>query len=365
MNSTFFFGQDTISPAVSDTISLPPVGNDTAPSLRKFSVEEVDDIFLAMGKKERELDSIARVRAYYAYLRSQKQQTPEGFDTAAVPYNLVQDSLPADLNPLSHFNTRYFSSKDTLKPVFVEKTEISEIHTAAEAVSAPVPSAGTSYDIRPDWLFGIIIGSLVLLAWLRLFYNKFLDQTIQSVANYQLSTKLLRDQNIFSRRVGFALNVNFIIVGAAYIYLIFSYFQISPPFYNDFLSYLGYAGILAGLLIIRYLISHIIGHIFKKHYEFRKYLHQLLLIYKNLGIYLLVLVIGISYIREDLRIYLVYLSGLLIFTAIILRIAKGLKILLDNNVSILYLILYLCTLEILPFLIFYRFFSSLLLIGQN
>ena len=364
MNSTFFFVQDTIPRATTDTVSPTPVLRDSASSLRKFSTVEVDDIFMAMEKKENQLDSIARVRAYYAYLRSLEQQKPEGFDTAAVPYNFVQDSSLSDVNPLSHFNTIYFSLKDTLKPVFIEKTEIPVIHTGTEAISSPAPSSGIYHDLRPDWLLGIIIGSLVLLAWLKLFYNKFLDQMMQSVVNYQLSTKLLRDQNIFSSRVAFALNINFIVVGAAFIYLIFKYFQISPLSLNDFLSYLAYAGTITGLLIRRFTISHFIGHVFSKHYEFREYLHQLLLIYKSLGIYLLVLVIGIAYIREDLRIYLVYLSGLLIIAAFILRLAKGFKIILYKDISIYYLILYLCTLEILPFLIFYKFFASSVLTGQ-
>ncbi|MFC2080646.1 DUF4271 domain-containing protein [Bacteroidota bacterium] len=336
---------------------------DSATSLRKFSTEQVDDIFKAMEKKERELDSIARVRAYYSYLRSLKQPEPVGFDTSAVPYFFDQDSLPRVLNPLKHFSTSYYSSKDSLKPVFIERAESPEIHTLTEPGNIPFKTDDIVHDLRPVWLLGIIIGSLLLLAFLKLFYNKFLDQTMQAVSNYQLSTKLLRDHNIFSRRVAFALNVNFILVGAAFIYLILGHFHIRPFPLNDFISYLAYAGILAVILILRFLSCYAIGHIFNKLYEFREYLHQLLLIYKSLGIYLLILVIGIAYIREDLRIYLVYLSALLLATAGILRIIKGVKILLNKDISLLYLILYLCTLEILPLLIFYKFFSSLVLTG--
>ena len=232
-------------------------------------------------------------------------------------------------------------------------------------VPRPVSISGPGHNLRPDWLLAIIIGSLVLLAWLKLFYNKFLDQTIQSIGNFQLSAKLLRDQNLFSRRVAFVLNLNFILVGAAYIYLILGVFHIRFLPLNDILSYFIYALILSGLLILRLATSRAVGLVFRKQYEFREYQHQLLLIYKNLGIYLLIMVIGIAYIREDFRIYLVFLSGLLIIAAFIIRFIKGLKIVLNKkDVLIFYLILYLCTLEILPLLIFYRFFSSLILSGQ-
>jgi len=364
VKSTFFFAQDSIVRKSSDSIPYSSIQNDTVSGLKKFSAEEVNDIFLAMERKERELDSIARVRSYYAYLRSLEQNEPEGFDTAAVPYNFTKDSIPSSENPLNHLNQRFFSYKDTRKPVFLEKAETTQTKIIIEDLHDPAVSASTTHDLRPDWLLGVIIGSLVLLAWLKLFYNKFLDQTIKSITNYQLSTKLLRDQNIFSRRVAFFLNLNFIIIGAAFIYLIFGFFQLRPFPLNDILSYLAYAGVLSGLMILRFIVSHITGHVFRKHYAFREYLHQLFLIYKNLGLYLLILVIGIAYIQEDFRVYLVYFSGLLVIAAFILRVVKGFKIILtDKDVLIFYLILYLCTLEILPLLIFYRFFSSSVLTG--
>jgi hypothetical protein len=214
-------------------------------------------------------------------------------------------------------------------------------------------------------LLGIVILSLVLLAWLKLFYNKFFDQTIQSLANYQLSAKLLRDQNIFSRRVAFLLNLNFVLVGATTVYLITGFFNLRILPLNDVLSWLVYAGTISCLLILRHLTSHVVGHIFNKREEFREYLFQLMIIYKNLGIYFLIIVIGIAYIRDDLRIYLVYLAGLLVLAAFILRFVRGLQIVLNKkDVLIFYLILYLCTLEILPFLIFYRFFSLSVQAGQ-
>jgi len=361
VNSTYFFAQDTIVRTPSDTVPAPAVEHDSVTGVRKFSTEDVDDIFRAMEQRERALDSITRVRAYHTYLRSREQERPKGFDTAAVPYNFNQESRYPDPNPLGQLSHRFFSSKDTMKPVFLEQDIPSETLPLVEVRSQASPDSSPAHDLRPDWLLGLIIGSLVLLAWLKLFYNKFFDQTMQSLFNYQLSTKLLRDQNIFSRRVAFLLNLHFILIGAAGIYLIFGYFHFRPFPLSDILSYLAYAGILTGFLVLRFIASHAIGYIFDTHYEFREYQHQLLLIYKNLGIYLLVLVIGIAYIHEDLRVYLVYAAFLLLAAALILRVIKGLKIIFTKkDILIFYLILYLCILEILPLLFFYRFFSLLI-----
>ena len=348
-----------------DTARTTIIVQDSVPRFRKFNREQVDSIFIILERREQRLDSIERAEALMRYLQLQKPPEPEGFDTAAVPYYLTDDSIAFQDHPISHFSTRYFCPRDTSKPVLVdladklpaEKQILTELRSPSE-----LPAA-RSHDLRPDWLLGIIIGSLVLLAWLKLFYHKFLNQMMQSVSNYQLSVKLLRDQNLFSKRVAIALNINFVFIGGAFIYLIFGYYNLRPFQINDPLSYLCYSGCLMLLLLVRHVILHITGYLFDKHYVFREYLHQIFLIYKSMGIYLIILVIGLAYIRDELRIYFIYLGIILVFSAYFLRLFKGVRILMNKDVLIFYLILYLCTLEILPFLILYRFFSLSVLRG--
>jgi hypothetical protein len=294
-----------------------------------------------------------------------KPPEPKGFDTAAVPYFLADDSLPFPADPISHLSTRYFCSRDTSMPVLVELGDhqpAEQVHRTEISYLSDLPTPPT-HDLRPDWLLALIIGSLVLIAWLKLFYDKFLDQIMQSVTNYQLSVKLLRDQNIFSKRVAFVLNLNLVFMGGAFIYLLFGYYNLRPLPLNDFLSYLCYSGCLMMLLMARYAVLHITGYLFDKHHVFREYLHQIFLIYKSMGIYLIILVIGLAYIREEWRILFIYLGMALISVAYLLRFFKGVRILMNKDVLIFYLILYLCTLEILPFLILYRFFSLSVLRG--
>ncbi len=348
-----------------DTLKATIIVQDSTSRFRKFNESEVDSIFKRLERREQMLDSMARAEARLRYLQSIKPPEPEGFDTAAVPYYLTDDSILFQDHPISHFSTRYFCPKDSSKPVLVELTDNlpAEKETLTELSSPSDLPPAISHDLRPDWLLGIIIASLILLAWLKLFYHKFLDQMMQSVSNYQLSVKLLRDQNLFSKRVAIALNINFVFIGGAYIYLIFGYYNLRPFQLNDILSYLCYSGCLMLLLIVRHVVLHITGYVFDNHNVFREYLHQIFLIYKNLGIYLIMLVIGLAYITEDLRIYFIYLGVLIVFFAYFLRLFKGLRILMNQDVLIFYLILYLCTLEILPFLILYRFFSLSVLRG--
>ncbi len=208
-----------------DTVKTKIIIQEPSSRFRKFNESEVDSIFNMLERREQMLDSINRADARLRYLRSLKPPEPKVFDTAAVPYYLTDDSIPFQDNPISHFSTRYFCSRDTSKPVFVDLADSLPVEqeSLTELMSPSDIPETRSHDLRPDWLLGIIIGSLVLLAWLKLFYHKFLDQMMQSVTNYQLSVKLLRDQNIFSKRVAIALNLNFVFIGGAFIYLIFGY----------------------------------------------------------------------------------------------------------------------------------------------
>jgi hypothetical protein len=60
-----------------------------------------------------------------------------------------------------------------------------------------------------------------------------------------------------------------------------------------------------------------------------------------------------------LRIYFIYLGMALLIAAYLLRFFRGIKILMNKDVLIFYLILYLCTLEILPLLLGYKLFFLL------
>jgi len=352
VSSTYFF-QDSIPLPAADSINA-----------KQFSREEVSNIFNALERREKKLDSLSRVRSQQRSTRPVQVPLARSFDTASVPYRDAPEKESLQDNPLTPATWKFLYSKDSTRNIFIEEAQVQSSTLKLQIQSESKDDLSESTLVaRPDWLLGLILFCLVLIAWLKLFYNKFLNHTMQSLLNFQLSAKLLRDQNIFYKRVALTLNLNFILTGGAFIFLLFGHLNIQPFEFSGVVSYLTYSGLIAGLLLLRLIVSHLVGHVFNKHREFLEYQHQILLIYKNLGIYLIPLVFGIAYIHEDIRIYLIYMGGLLLLAATVLRVIRGFKILMNKEVLIFYLILYLCTLEILPLLIFYRFFSLSVLTG--
>jgi len=201
----------------------------------KFSPGDIDQLFRDIERKEKQMDSITAIRALRPGRIQTKPEKPE-IDSLSIPYLFKEEDLTLPGNRLDYLNREYFSARVIEKPdIFREsETQLTELVVESGTTSRHIPMAG-SHNLRPGWLIFILIASLVLLAWLKLFYNKFLDQIMQSLRNFQLSTKLLRDHNIFSARVSFALNLNFIFISGLLTYLVLGS-HIIFTFYESYYS---------------------------------------------------------------------------------------------------------------------------------
>jgi hypothetical protein len=278
-----------------------------------------------------------------------------------IPYYIPDNlNLYQNNQTLKNFSNHLFSIRETSDLIYKEQGKPPDSLVSIEPEPSLYKNKTLSQDINPDWLIGIVIGSLILIAALKLFFNKFFDQVLVAMWNFQLGSKFLRDQGVFSRRVGFVLNINFLLVSGLFIYLVLNHFNINPFVLKPFPAYLVYTSILSILLLIRYLLIVLTGVIFNRQILLREYLYHILIIYKNVGIFFIPIVFCIAYIQENLRIYFIILALVLVTLAYLFRFYKGFQIIIKKDVLIFYLILYLCTLEILPVLFYYKFFSGLI-----
>ncbi|HYX10198.1 MAG TPA: DUF4271 domain-containing protein, partial [Bacteroidales bacterium] len=209
-----------------------------------------------------------------------------------------------------------------------------------------------------DWILAIILGSFVMLAWVRIFFTRYLVQIINSLFTYQTAAKLFRDNNILLQRISFVLNTIFVLISGLFVYQLFNYFDISVGIREGFSLYLFSTALVFGLIVFRYIAVYTVGFIFAKQKEFKEYLHNVFLFNKSIGLVLLPVVAGIAFTSRHISVPLVYMGLLMVIFFYILRIGRSFRIILRKEVLIFYLILYLCTLEILPILLFYKYFLS-------
>jgi len=152
--------------------------------------------------------------------------------------------------------------------------------------------------------------------------------------------------------------ISFIIIG------LFAYFGASYYNYNFF----GISGIFLWLIFvssiifsvtIRHLICMAVGKISGEKDVFREYIVNIYIFYRFSGLFLFVLIILLVY-TSILPASLSFKTGVIVLAIMyLIRVLKLLMIFITRNISIFYLILYLCALEILPALILVKFFSGL------
>jgi hypothetical protein len=121
---------------------------------------------------------------------------------------------------------------------------------------------------------------------------------------------------------------------------------------SPFYTYLILTSILIGITIIKFLTMLSITNIFGGKNNFHTFYH--LKFYQITGVVMLPLYIFSYFFNEKSKFYLLSFAFILYVLLIIIREMSAFIIAIKNSVSFLYIILYLCTLEILPLILFIK-----------
>ena len=205
----------------------------------------------------------------------------------------------------------------------------------------------------PDWQMGIFIFALILLGSVRLFFKKYLGQLLGSTVNYITASRMFRERSLSLVHASFRLDIMFYIVFSLFIFHAMQVFGIKlhPVGIVSYFFILG--GILAyfGLKKFAYYIQ---GNISCTVQETLEFLFNMNIYNRTLGLFLLPVSLIVAF-TPLAKPQLVIFAGIFIICIFyILLILRGVKILMRKHFSIFYLILYLCTLEILPLLFLYK-----------
>lgn len=207
-----------------------------------------------------------------------------------------------------------------------------------------------------NWIPAFLLIVFVMLAWIKVFYNKVLRLTLRSTFNNLISNRLFREKNTLTIWGGLFLNCLYYLSGAFFLYLLFTYFGYRINEVTSFNAYFYIFSILIFIYLFKYLIVKLTGFIFMENTGVSEYLHNVFVFNKSIGIFILPVILAIPFIPEPGKEILLKAGVGIIILFYFLRIYRGLKIGIKINVSILYLILYLCTLEFFPLLILYKLF---------
>jgi len=209
-----------------------------------------------------------------------------------------------------------------------------------------------------DWIIGVILFSAFVFAWIKMFYNRNYQNIIKSGINYQYAYKLVKEGNSVSYRVNTFLNFVFYMNFAMFIFLTIKLlgYDINIQEWKIYL-------LIFSLLLIIYtgksFVFNILGFIFNSKQTVNEYITNISIYNKILGVFLFPIIIAIPYISLQFKLPLMYIGIITIGISLIFRFLRAFQIAFKIKLSIFYLILYLCALEILPILIIGKMINNI------
>ena len=270
------------------------------------------------------------------------------------PVKSVQKSLRDSSKSLDIPEIISITDSIDLQPFMIEQMNSGSLQTTNSYLSRDIIS-----DHIPDWYFIIIISVLVAFAWIRIAYTRFIAILFESSFNYLLASKIFKERSAVKRRVWMAFDLIYLLNGSLFLYLLFRFFDWDFVGENDFIQLSVSFGFLLVMMIIRIITMSVTGHIFDRYSLFSEFLYHFYIYNKLIGLVLLPFILAIPYTQGQLHVILIYTALSVVGIVYFMRFIRAVIFTLKKEVLIFYLILYLCTLEILPVLVIIKLILSL------
>lgn len=232
------------------------------------------------------------------------------------------------------------------------------LHTVLKGVEVVFTGKKLSRN-NPDWLVGVLVMAFFLFATVRLIFNKYLSQLAQATINYSTFTRVFRERYFNLLHASFRLDVIFHFILALFGYQFLTAYRLDFGIKSSFYVYLICLGMVISYFLVKKIVYALTGIMTESKREVKEYLFSITVYNRILGLFLLPLTAVIAFVPVYQPELFLFLGLGIIGIFYLLSLRRGAKIFLRKHFSILYLILYLCTLEFLPLLLIY----NLLLIG--
>jgi hypothetical protein len=216
-----------------------------------------------------------------------------------------------------------------------------------------------SHPLHADWIIIIILVSAFMFSLVKSNSKRMMTYFERFFIFRGLNDSTSRDVSGLFHWQSTILNlISFLIIGL-FGYFVIVFYDVIPTGIRGVVNWLIAFGIITAAVTIRHLICLITGAASGQQEVFREYLLGIYHSYRSGAFFLFLFIILMSY-TEILPVKDFIISGIFIMGIVyLIRVVRLLIIFLNRNISIFYLILYLCALEILPVLIIVKYFTGL------
>ena len=199
-----------------------------------------------------------------------------------------------------------------------------------------------------DWVIPLMIGVAVAYVINRLLFPRYHARISHAFFNRYEANKLIAEKNVLLHRGGYILNLLPLFLIAIIVYQQMGYFRhellLEKPFYH----YSNTLIITAIYFVGRVLAVTLFGFSFEQREIAMRFNQVWLLQFENLGTFILVPALVLPFTAGTVHLILLIMLWALLVFWLIFTIIRELELLQSYRVSLFYMFLYLCTLEILP-----------------
>jgi len=285
-----------------------------------------------------------------------------GFDfpdtTSVCGRNIIADITFYDSNNV--VTKKELESSNRFPFLFTQKNKQMQIEARASLIKHL--KSGQDLPVQPlhdDWIIGIILIASFLYFLIRTTSKSMLPGVGRFFLFRGINDPSSRDTGGLFHWQSTILNlISFLIIGL-FAYCAASYYNFMPSGIRGIIFWLISLGIIISAVTLRHIVCVITANASGEKEVFMEYLLGVYQSYRFSALFLFVLIILMSYtVLFPVRVY--FISGIIVLGIMyLIRVIRLMIIFINRNISIFYLILYLCALEILPVLISVKYFTGL------
>ncbi len=208
-----------------------------------------------------------------------------------------------------------------------------------------------------NWMLVILFFGFISLAYVRSVHRKRFSMLVQTFINWKVAKQIIRYEKVYTHPVNILLNLNFLFCFPLFLSL--SAFHLTNPGYSISEMYL-----LIILPFLLYLISKLVLYKFSawllvENETIEEYVFQASLFNKYLGVCYLILTTLLIYSPISSS-FLSKIGLGVLFLFLSFQLIRGVIIGIEKGKNLYLIILYLCTLEILPWLVLGKWVKNLM-----
>jgi hypothetical protein len=211
----------------------------------------------------------------------------------------------------------------------------------------------TNNGINTTWQTILLLIAFGLLGFIKAFSSSRFNQIIKSIFSFHAAEEVVREEKVFFHRVNLSL---FLLYTISILLLIVSIliFNFSTEISGGF--YIKIALFIVVAYIVKFTSTLVVSAVFSRTDLSETYTYNTLIFNYLFGVVLLPCLAFIYFSNIPFEAILNYVIIPCFAFTFIFRIFRLFMIGIQNNFFVLYIILYICTLEILPLVVLSKFF---------